>query len=114
MAHEELIHTEEREGFTIRFYACEEYDSPRGQLMNEDGSDDEETIREIELGIMAWFCAKVTASKEGVELASDYLGCCVYQSAMDFVDEPGAEFYYTDMVNNVLCKAKETIAKLAA
>lgn len=108
--HQELIQTEEREGFTIHFYACEDC-SPRGQFMNEDGSDDEEIIAKIEDGTYAWFCAKVTASREGVELATDYLGGCCYDSPRQFCTE--ADGYYADMVATVIAEAKEVIAKLA-
>ena len=103
------LHTEEREGFTIRFYAEPEFESPRGQFQNEDGSDDEDIIGKIESGYYDWFCAKVTASKAGVELASDYLGGCCYDTALDFVKAGG---YYDDMISTVIADAKRTIAEL--
>ena len=110
MRNEELIHEEERGGFTIRFYAEPEDLSPRDEFMIEDGSDDEETIRKIENGTYAWFCAHVVASKAGVELGDDYLGACCYESAQAFVT-PG-EGYWEDMVANALDQAKAKFAEL--
>ena len=109
----EHIHREEREGFTIDFYACEEGISPRGEFMDEEGNDDEETLAKIADGTYAYFCAKVTASKEGVELATDYLGACCYNSAEEFCTTY-ADGYYADMVATVIEEAKATIGKLAA
>jgi hypothetical protein len=107
--HKELIHEETREGFTVRFYACEETDDPRGHFATGSDSDDEETIRKIYDGELTWFCAEVTASKEGVELGADYLGACCYETTKDFVT---AGDYYEDMVNTAITEAKSTIAKL--
>ncbi len=109
--YEELINTEEKDGFTIRFYACEETDSPKGHFASGDDKADEEIIKLIRDGKLTWFCAKVTASKNGIELASDYLGACCYLSAKEFLDGDG---YYSDMRETVIKEAKETIAKLYA
>ncbi len=107
----ERIHTEEREGFDIAFYACEEDESPRGQFQNEDGSDDEELLAKIADGTYAWFCTKVTASKAGVELGVDWLGECCYESAAAFVREEG---YYPDMVARAIADARQTLADMNA
>lgn len=104
-----LIHEEEREGFTIRFYAEPEDLSPRGEFMDEDGSDDEETIRKIEDGTYAWFCAKVTASKNGITLATDYLGACCYDTETAFITQNG---YYEDMVSTVIADARKAFSEL--
>lgn len=108
--HCEHIHTEERDGFEINFYVCEEEMSPRGQFQLEDGSDDEELLSKIADGTYAWFCAKVTASKAGVVLGGDYLGGCCCESAQAFVT---AGDYYEDMVAEAIREARRTIAKLA-
>lgn len=105
MTHYELVHDEEHEGFDIRVYFTPELDNPR------DHFDDEETIRKINDGIYLWFTAKVTASKNGVELATDYLGACCYESARDFV-QPGD--YYDDMRANVVRDARIVIAGLCS
>lgn len=109
----EIIHTEERDGFTIELAVAPEDFSPRGQFQNEDGSDDEDTIQKIADGTYDWFQARVTASKAGIVLGTDYLGGCCYESARDFVTiEEGG--YYTDMVRSAITEAKASLARLTA
>lgn len=104
-----LIHEWEAEGFTLRFYAEPEDESPRGQFQLDDGSDDDDLIAKIENGTYAWFCATVTASKAGVVLATDYLGCCCYESEAAFLTADG---YAKDMESTVIREARKIIAKL--
>lgn len=105
----DLRHEETIDGFTIRFYREDEDESPRGQFQNEDGSDDEDTIRKIDNGTYDWFCVKVTASKEGIQLASDYLGGCCYESFEDFLTPDG---YAADMRADIIAEAKRVLAQL--
>jgi hypothetical protein len=99
-----LIHTEERDGFTISFHAMPEDMDPA-----EDFTDDQETIDAINSGEFVWFMARVQASKEGIVLGTDYLGACCYKSYMQFVENND---YYADMVKNAIGEARETLAKL--
>jgi len=103
-----LIHSEEREGFEINFYAGEEDCHPRDLFMPEDV---DQIVNDINEGNLVWFVAKVTASKKGIELANDYLGGCLYPSYMDFVED---NFYYADMIDTVIKDARQTIKELAA
>ena len=111
MLHEELVHIEEKDGFTIRFYACEEDSSPDGHFDSGDDEYDQEILDKIADGTYTWFIAKVTASKEGIELADEYLGGCCYDTPMQFVKDND---YYADMVNTVIAEAKNKIAKLTS
>jgi len=106
--YQELIHTEEREGFTIKFYACEEDQSLADSFEAEDVAELEEKVNN---GTLMWFCAKVTAEKAGVVLGTDYLGACCYETAMQFVEHND---YYADMVDTVIAEARSTIAELTA
>lgn len=109
MTHWTLIHTEEVDGFEINFYAAPEDSHPRDSF--DDSVDDiDEICRKIDNGFYAWFIAKVTASKAGIELASDYLGACLYESCQQFVTENA---YYADMKERVIEEAKQTIHILA-
>ena len=101
-----LFHTEIIEGFTINVFSLPEDISPRGQFETDDA---QEIIEKIENGQLEWFCAKVTASKNGVLLAEDYLGACCYKSLSDFINP---DCYYGDMVKTVIKEAKETIKSL--
>jgi len=111
MVNQELIHLEEREGFTIHCYAQEEDISPEGHFASGDDAADAEIIRKIANADLAWFCAHVTASKEGIVLGSDYLGACCYKSTQDFIT---SNDYYADMVEEVIQQAKTTLKKLCA
>lgn len=102
--HYELIHEEEREGFTIRFYAAPEDTDPRDCF----DVDLEEAVEGIQSGRYDWFMAKVTASKAGVELGADYLGACCYPSARDFIRDA----YYEDMVAEAISQARHSISDL--
>ena len=57
------------------------------------------------------FCAKVTAEFEGVELASDYLGGCIYTHAAEFYTDY-KDHCFADMVENVMKEAKIEIFNL--
>lgn len=107
--YQELIHEEESSGFTIRFYACEEYLHPSDSF-DDTCHDIADICDKIDRGIYVWFCAKVTASKADVELASDYLGACLYESCKQFVTDND---YYADMKTRVIEEAKQTIHILA-
>lgn len=66
--------------------------------------------RKIDLGELEWFCAKITASKNGIELAEDYLGACCYATYEDFIN---LDCYYGDMVKTVIEQAKQAIIDLS-
>lgn len=101
------IHTEDRNGFKIDFYAVEDFQDVRGQFEDDDAA---EIIAQLEAGDLVQFTAKVTASKNGIELASDYLGGCFYKDEKDFVNN---DDYYGDMVQTVIEEAKKAIIDLA-
>lgn len=101
----ELISTTEIDGFEIKFYAM-----PEDMHPNDAFDDGGETAAAIHAGEYEWFMACVTASKAGVELGSDYLGACCYQSAADFVEE----LYFEDMAAAAINEAREKLAELAA
>lgn len=100
------IHTEDRNGFKIDFYAVEDFQDVRGQFEDEDA---DEIIAQLEAGDLVQFTAKVTASKNGIELASEYLGACLYKDEKDFVNK---DCYYGDMVQTVIAEAKQAIIDL--
>ena len=96
------------DGFDIYFKALE--DSDYDFDMMED-SDAQETKDSIESGELILFTAKITAEKAGIELASDYLGGCIYESEEDFYIKYKDE-YFADMVENVLAEAKPKVIEL--
>lgn len=106
-----LVHTEEKDGFEIRLYVFPDDDDPTGHFATGDEAADAELVRQIRDGELEWFVAKVTASKEGIELGADHLGGCCYESYEAFWK---AGDYYLDMVSEAIEQAKAAIARLCA
>lgn len=104
-----LIDKREQDGFTIHCYALPEDMSPVGHFASGDDKADQEIIDKINDGTYRWFMVKVTASKEGIELGTDYLGGCCYESESEFVKE---DDYYSDMRNAAIDEAKTILKKL--
>lgn len=102
----QTIHTFTKDGFDIRFAVFPELTHP-----NDHFDDDGETARAIAAGEYEWFVAMVTASKNGVELAEDYLGGCCYETFEAFMEPDG---YFDDMVDEAISMARQNIADLAA
>ena len=91
MRHEELVHEEEKNGYSIKLYLAEEDMDPRDSFdVGADG-----VCADIRAGRLMWFCAHVVAEKDGYE-GDDYLGGCCYESVAEFI-KPGD--YYSDMVD---------------
>lgn len=105
----ELMHTETREGFDIRLHFMPERDDPADHFCGGKAEWAAAIISRIDTGDLLWFMARVSAHRHGVELASDFLGACCYDSAEDFI----ACDYYEDMVKNVICDARGMIVALA-
>ena len=109
MKYYETIHTEEIQGFNIVFSITHEDSHPKDCFDYE-----EEEMRElcdkIDRGDYSWFIARVEAHKNGVLLGTDYLGGCLYENPMHFVKQ--SSDYYSDMVENVINEAKNTLELL--
>lgn len=71
----------------------------------------QEVIDKVNSGEWVYFCAKVTAEKNGIELADTYLGGCVYVDFEEFYTKYESE-YFSDMVNEVITEAKVAIKEL--
>ena len=95
-------------GFDIHIKALPEY-APVGDTFDISEKDLKEIIEKIENGQLEYFCAEVTAKKQGITLASDYLGACIYKSLQDFVDN---SVYFDDMAESVTKEAAGTIKNL--
>jgi hypothetical protein len=101
----QTIHTFTKDGFDIRFAVFPELVHP-----NDCFDDDGATARAIDAGDYEWFVANVTASKNGIELADEYLGACCYASFDDFM----AGDYFDDMVDEAINVARQNIETLTA
>lgn len=78
--------------------------------------------QKLDSGDLEVFCAKCAVYLNGCEIASDYLGNCIYESAHDFRDHvgineksraDGANYgsYFSDMVRAAISEAREHMKK---
>jgi hypothetical protein len=93
------------DGFTITFYARPEETDPA------DSFEFEKDIAAVRNGAVIWFWVECIASKAGVDLGRDTLGCCAYESFADFFTEGG---YAADMRAEAIAEARTTLTKLCA
>lgn len=98
-------------GFDLRWHALVEYEDPCGCFASGEPELDAELLRKIENGDYLWFTACVVATKNGIELARDYLGACCYDSLEQFVAL--GDGYAGDMEREVIDRARAAIASLA-
>ena len=89
-------------GFGILFKAEPEEMSMRQHFIKECGWK-ESWYRKIKN--CEWFCARVSAWKNGEELASAYLGACCYKSVEEFYTEYHDD-YFAQMMQEVVAEAK--------
>ena len=106
MTHYTKQHTEVVEGFDIVFSTAYEDTHPRDHFMPEDAP---KICEDIDSGKYEWFVARVQAFKNGIELGTEYLGGCLYESPMQFVKDND---YYGDMVQSAIEEAKANIQAL--
>ena len=77
--------------FIVKFEAEEEHESLESLTSHMDESLAKQVIRGVQIGRLKCFSAKVSVEvrNTGEELASNYLGCCFYKDAKDFMDHFG-------------------------
>jgi hypothetical protein len=99
----------EKDGFTICFEAQEEETSAHEYFIKECGWTEEDTEKVEDY---PFFCAAVTAWKDGEERGAAYLGACSYFTIEEFYTKYKDD-YFADMVEEALEEAKENEAKAA-
>ena len=98
------------DGFGILFEAEPECMSMRQHFIKECGWT-ESQYRKIK--DCAWFSAKVSAWKNGEELASTYLGACCYETVEAFYTEYHDD-YFAQMMQEAVTEAKRVERDRAA
>jgi len=99
------------DGFDIQFEALEEHMPVEDMLSFEEcGCDHSSTIRAVNNDEYEYFMARVVATKNGIELAEDILGGCIYVTEETFYTEKNG--YFEDMIKTVVAEAKENIKNL--
>jgi len=97
-----ILHTIElpdRDGLSFRFNALDEH-TP---------IDDPSLLEQVDNGELIYFTAQVVASKDGTDLASDYLGGCFYKTYEDFTEDQ----YCLSMMDNASQEARQILSSLA-
>lgn len=109
MKHYEQIHTRGTRGFHVTLSIGYEDTHPR-DVFDDSCDDIDEICRKIDNGTYTWFIARVEAYKQGILLATDYLGGLLYENPKDFINDG----YFEDMVDTVVNEATANLEKLYA
>lgn len=83
--------------FQIYFVPLVEY-IPLRECFDDAEEDFKELERKIDRYDLQYFCAKVYGYFDGLEISSDFLGCCLYESFEDFYN---GEEYIKEMIETV-------------
>jgi hypothetical protein len=92
----------------VVFCVTPEEDDPAGHF------EDDAIVAAIRSGDLAWFTARVTVEKHGIEIGADYLGGCAYDSPEDFCTGENRGGYFRDMVREAVSDARANLARLCA
>ena len=95
------------DGFDITLSALVEYSSIADSF-DDSVNEIQDIINKVNRYDLMWFCAGVTAYKNGIELGSEYLGECLYESLEDFIKDP----YFEDMKTQAIERSKIIIEEL--
>ena len=99
-------HKTTAEGFDIELSIMDEDMPPDWDFESED--ERQQLFEKINTGETLYFIAKVTASKHGIELGTDYLGGCCYNRMSEFLNDP----YFAQMIDNAIAEAQDNIKQL--
>jgi hypothetical protein len=98
----------EREGYDIIVDKTWEDLNPRDSF-DDSCIDIDEIIKDIDRGHLDWFMLRVRVMVEGLELASEYLGGCLYEDPKEILTDGTAE----DIIDQALTQAKTQVYRLS-
>jgi hypothetical protein len=96
----------ERDGYEIIVDKTYEDFNPRDHF---EADDMDEIIRKIDNGTYEWFMLRVRVLVEGHELASEYLGGCLYSEPKEVLTDGTAE----DLIHTAMMDAKTQVYRLS-
>ena len=105
MKYYDHLATYERDGFTVIVDKTYEDIHPRDCF---DTNDIDEIIKDIDCGNMEWFMLRVRVLVEDLELASEYLGACLYEDPREILSDGTAE----DIIDQAMTHAKPKVYAL--
>lgn len=94
-----------KEGFDLRFDALVEH-MPLIDVYEMTDAEYQELCHKVNTHELVFFCARITASKHGIELGTAYLGACLYDDYDSFLKEQ------SDLIDEAIDEAKQSINKL--
>jgi len=92
---ERLIHETTRGIFAVRTYAFFDFDD-LAEL-------DPEHAEAVQVGKLEYFRVRIDVMWQGVVLASEFLGGCLYEKAEDFACEQDS---HADLIESAVCQAE--------
>ena len=98
----------ERDGYEIIVDKTYEDMHPRDSF-DDSCHDIDEICEDIDSGNLDWFMLRVRVLVEGLELASEYLGGCLYEDPKEILTDGTAE----DIINMALEHAKSQVYRLS-
>lgn len=98
----------EREGYEIIVDISSEDLNPR-DCFDDECFDLEQMCKDINSGRLDWFMLRVRVLVEGLELASEYLGGCLYADPKEVLTDGTAE----DLIDQAIAEAKTKVYRLS-
>ena len=98
----------EREGYTVIVDKSYEDMDPK-DCFDEECFDMKEMYNDINSGRLDWFMLRVRVLVEGLELADEYLGGCLYKDAGEVLTDGTAE----DIIDQAMTRAKSQVYRLS-
>lgn len=98
----------EREGYTVIVDKSYEDMDPK-DCFDEECFDMKEMYNDINSGRLDWFMLRVRVLVEGLELADEYLGGCLYKDPRECLTDGTAE----DIIDQAMTRAKSQVYRLS-
>jgi hypothetical protein len=108
MRYYDELATYEREGYTIIVDKSYEDMDPK-DCFDDTCFDMKEMYNDIDSGNLDWFMLRVRVLVEGLELADEYLGACLYKDAREVLTDGTAE----DIIDQAIDRAKGQVYRLS-
>ena len=108
MRYYDELATYERDGYTIIVDKSYEDMDPK-DCFDDTCFDMKEMYNDIDSGNLDWFMLRVRVLVEGLELADEYLGACLYKDAREVLTDGTAE----DIIDQAIDRAKGQVYRLS-
>ena len=108
MRYYDELATYERDGYTIIVDKSYEDMDPK-DCFDDTCFDMKEMYNDIDSGNLDWFMLRVRVLVEGLELADEYLGACLYKDAREVLTDGTAE----DLIDQAMDRAKGQVYRLS-